>query len=163
MSSKNSEHTNTGEYKSVTADTPTLVAKKPTTQKDGPKPGWLKRKYLKIKNALGEFWVVGRYGFQLGGTAGLVLGFLVGGFESIRMKSFWPLPMAMIGSGFTFGCIFAVSTVLRTQDEKSFQMNRKMPYGNYEMVYFDKQTGKFVRKTVPIFQQYEKFEENRKI
>jgi hypothetical protein len=150
-SPNNTEHTHSSDYKSVTASAPTLVTKKTVTTKDGPKPGWLKRKYIKIKGALAEFWVVGRYGFQLGGAAGLMLGFLVGGFESIRMKSFWPLPLAMIGSGFTFGCIFAISTMLRTQEEGKYAYSRQM---QYEMVFYDKESGKYVRKTIPTFPSY---------
>lgn len=152
MSGEKSNDNN--EYKSLTVSAPTIVKKQ---TKEGPKPGWLKRKYLKIKGAASDFWVVGRYGFQLGGAAGLLLGFLVGGFESIRMKSFWPLPMAMIGSGFTFGSIFAISSVMRTQDENgSMRMNRK-----YEIVYYDQNLGKYVRKGLSEFSNNESLKNNK--
>jgi len=121
-SEKSSDTSN--EYKSVTAITPQSKALEH-------KPTWLGRKYLKIKKALGDFWVVGRYGFQLGGMAGLCLGFLVGGYESIRMKSIWPIPIAMIGSGITFGSIFAISTVLRAHINDSSE--------EIEVIYYDDQ------------------------
>ncbi len=131
-----------GQYKSIKATTPTPTQ----VAKSKEQPGWLKRKYLKIKKAFAEFWVVGRYGFQLGGLAGIILGFFVGGFESVRMKSLWPLPLAMIGSGFTFGCIFAISTVLRSQDK----LNYKYTNDSLQIVYYDQISGKYMRKNISL-------------
>jgi hypothetical protein len=130
------------QYKSIKATIPTPTA----VVKSKEHPGWLKRKYLKIKKALADFWVVGRYGFQLGGLAGIILGFFVGGFESIRMKSLWPLPLAMLGSGFTFGCIFAISTVIRSQDN----LNYKYTNNSLQIVFYDKETGKYLRRNIPL-------------
>lgn len=132
-----------GQYKSIKATTPSATAV--VRSKD--QPGWLKRKYLKLKKALGDFWVVGRYGFQLGGLAGIILGFFVGGFESIRMKSLWPLPLAMLGSGFTFGCIFAISTVIRAQDNG---LNYKYTNDSLHVLYYDKESGKYLRKSISL-------------
>ncbi len=130
------------QYKSIKATTPTPTA----VVKIKEQPGWLKRKYLKLKKAFADFWVVGRYGFQLGGLAGIILGFFVGGFESVRMKSLWPLPLAMIGSGFTFGCIFAISTVLRSQEI----LNYKYTHDSLQIVYYDQESGKYLRKNVSL-------------
>jgi hypothetical protein len=137
---KNSNIDNS-DYKSVKAITPKT---KPTEVN---KPSWLGRKYLKMKKAAKEFWVVGKYGFQLGGAAGLILGFLVGGFEALRMKSIWPLPIAMLGSGITFGSIFAISTVLRSDDQQT-----KV---KFEIVYYDKNLDKYVRMKTPLFKYTE--------
>jgi hypothetical protein len=130
------------EYKSIKATTPTPTA----VVKSKEQPGWLKRKYIKIKKAAADFWVVGRYGFQLGGLAGIILGFFVGGFESIRMKSLWPLPLAMLGSGFTFGCIFAISTVIRSQDN----LNYKYTNNSLQIVYYDQESGKYMRRNISL-------------
>ncbi len=127
------------EYKSVQAHQPSITSLQ--SKEAGPRPGWLKRKYLLIKKAGADFWVVGRYGFQLGGLAGLILGFVFGGYESMRMKSIWPLPIAMISSGFTFGCIFAISTVLRAKTEKE-----EYDYPNYDLIYYDSFRGRWVRE-----------------
>ena len=109
--------------------------------------GWLKRKYIKIKKAIGDFWVVGRYEFELGGLAGLILGFFVGGFESIRMKSLWSLPLAKIGSGFTFVCIFAISTVIIAQDNK---LDYTYTNDSLQILYYDQESGKYLRKNISL-------------
>jgi hypothetical protein len=130
------------EYKALKVNSPNPKAKKPQSLE---KPNWFKRKYIKIKGAANEFWVVGKYGFQLGGMAGIILGFFVGGFESIRMKSIWPMPLAMLGSGFTFGCIFAISTVLRSDDNNNNSNNELGVKNNYEIVYYDQKQGKYIK------------------
>ena len=108
---------------------------------------------MKIKKALGEFWVVGKYGFGLGCLAGGALGFCLGAYESIRMRSLWPLPLAMMGSAFTFGCIFAVSTVIRADDQKSDILMM-------EVIYFDNFDRIYKRKSVSVM---DKFYTDRKI
>jgi hypothetical protein len=145
MSSEN-KHSSTKsseEYKSLKAETPN--SKKTELQK---KPTWIGRKYLKIKKALFDFWVVGGYGFKLGGAAGLILGFCVGGFESLRMKSFWPLPIAMIGSCITFGSIFAISTVLRSEEDIN---GEKIIM---DIVYYDEIEGKYKKKNISLIQKF---------
>lgn len=81
------------------------------------KQSWFKRKYIKLKNATKEFWVMGKYGFIMGGLAGTLLGTIYGTFEAYRMKSFLPIPLAICGSGFFFGMIFAISSVIRADGE----------------------------------------------
>ncbi len=127
-------------YKSIKASTPKTRSE---NQEGVSKPSWIGRKCMKIQKALGDFWVVGKYGFQLGGSAGLILGFLVGGFEAMRMKSIWPLPIAMFGSGMTFGSIFAISTVLRADGSTE---KTKM-----EIVFYDQKEGIYKRREVPLF------------
>jgi hypothetical protein len=95
------------------------------------KDGFIKRKWKRIKNAMKEFWVVGKHGFKFGFMAGGALGFLLGLYESIRMRSIIPLPIAIVGSGFTFGCIFAVSTVVRTESDLKEEIC-------FEIGYFEK-------------------------
>ncbi len=134
------------QYKSVKANIPSAKIVEQDS-KNIKQPGWLKRKYIKIRKAFADFWVVGKYGFQLGGLAGLILGSVVGGIESIRMNSFWPLPLAMLGSGMTFGSIFAISTLLRSQQEAKLN---NTPI-EYEIVYYDDKSNKFIKAKVPMF------------
>lgn len=129
-------------------DYKTVVAKKPQIKRPENTPGWLGRKYLKIRKAISEFWVVGKFGFQLGGAAGLILGFFVGGFQAIQMKSLWPLPLAMIGSGFTFGCIFSISTLLRSKEGGDLS---DTPGLFAYAVYYDDKENKFIRTLVPCY------------
>jgi hypothetical protein len=143
MSSQNKD-----EYKSVLAHTPTINTVK-SKEEGQQRPSWIKRKYLLIKKAAGDFWVVGRYGFQLGGLAGVILGTIFGGYESMRMKSFWPLPIAMFSSGFTFGCIFAISSVLRAKDNNEGEI-----FPQYEIIWYDSTKGSWVRKSKEINEKY---------
>ncbi len=136
------------EYKSVLAHTPTITSVK-SKEEGQHRPGWFKRKYLLIKKAAGDFWIVGRYGFQLGGLAGVILGFIFGGYESLRMKSFWPLPIAMLSSGFTFGCIFAISSVLRAKED-----NEGILFPKYELIWYDRVKGSWVHKSSELSEKY---------
>lgn len=145
------------DYKSLQASTPPVIAQKNLNTEEK-KRGWIGRKYYKIKKAAGEFWVAGRYGFQLGGIAGLILGFFVGGFESIRMKSIWPMPLAMLGSGFTFGSIFAISTVIRSEENYNYS-NASI---NIDYVYYDETDEKFKKGRIG-FIDYNLSKKNNKI
>jgi hypothetical protein len=87
------------------------------------KPSWIRRKYLRLKEAAGNFWVMGKSGFYFGGTAGAVLGSLLGLYESYRMKSFIPLPLAMISGAITFGSIFAISSVIRSENDEEVEFS----------------------------------------
>ena len=137
------------EYKSIGAKDMSQQVKKPlnisNTQENKTKsnnPNWIKRKTIKIKKAASDFWIMGKQGFTIGCLAGACLGFFAGGYESIRMRSLWPLPLAMIGSGLTFGCIFAISTVVRAEENNNINENVL----KYEIVYFDKNSKCFIRK-----------------
>jgi len=109
------------------------------------KPTGLKRKYIRLKQAGANFWVLGKTGFQLGLLAGGILGFVFGAFESIRIKSFLPLPMAMIAGSVSFGFIFAVSTVIRSNPADGES-------GKYmlETIHFDKITNSYVKTVLPL-------------
>jgi hypothetical protein len=158
MSDKNHTNKEQNDYKPIQTTKPTMVLanSQPGDKGAFEKPSWITRKYRKIRKALGEFWVVGRYGFQLGGVAGLILGFFVGGYESVRMKSFWPLPIAMLGSGFTFGCIFAISTVLRSHNIDG--ENKLL----WEVIYYDEKNNKYIKAAYP-FNEKEFYFKNTKI
>lgn len=133
------------EYKSVEAIKPVIEtqASKQKISQNGQRPGWFKRKYLLIKKAIGEQWVVGRYGFQLGGIAGMILGSIFGGYEAYRMKSIWPIPIAMLTSGITFGGIFAISSILRSKEDVDNQIE-------FEVIYYDSIKRKWISNSSPI-------------
>jgi hypothetical protein len=120
------------DYKTLRASKPKLLQEISKTDKN--RKGFLQRKYLKIKKALGDFWVLGGWGFKFGGLVGLTLGAVFGGFESIRMKSIYPMPAAMIGFGLFFGGIFAVSSILKSKDGKFVNQNKYI----YHVVFLDK-------------------------
>ena len=114
------------------------------------KPSGLKRKYNRIKDAFKRFWALGKTGFELGAYAGGALGFCLGTYESIRIKSFLPLPLAIIGTAFSFGFIFAVSTVVRSN-----------PYDNskeylLETIYYDTNTNSYKKRLISFNEKYEK-------
>jgi len=108
------------------------------------KPGRLKRKYIRIKDAMKRFWAVGKTGFQLGAYAGGALGFILGAYESFRIKSFLPLPLAIIGTGFSFGFIFAISTVVRSHPNNN---ENKKYY--FETMFYDSSTNSYIQKSIP--------------
>jgi hypothetical protein len=87
------------------------------------KPSWIVRKMNKIGGALGTFWVMGKSGFYFGAKVGGVLGGILGLWESYRMKSIIPLPLAMLTSAFTFGSIFSVSSMIRSENDKEVEFN----------------------------------------
>lgn len=138
------------EYKSIgTSNNVDIKPSEPIKPKliEVKKPGWIKRKSIKIKKAMGEFWVLGKQGFFLGCMAGGALGFLLGGYESFRMRSLWPLPLAMIGSAFSFGCIFAISTVIRSESGKGDELEVKV-------LYFDRFEGRYKMKSYSLNENY---------
>jgi len=110
---------------------------------------WIDKKFGKVKKACKEFWVVGKTGFLFGGMVGCCLGLVFGGYESIRQRSIWPLPLAMLGSGFSFACIFGVSTLIRLEKDSN-----KTFY--FEILEFDPITNKYNRKKVNYFEKIPK-------
>ena len=118
------------DYKSISTSTSPNSVQDVNPQSSG----FLARKYRRVKKALGEFWVVGKHGFKFGFMAGGALGFLLGLYESLKMKSFLPLPLAVIGSGCTFGFIFAISTVVRSKSDTNEEILFEIGYfkdGNF--------------------------------
>jgi hypothetical protein len=87
------------------------------------KPNWVVRKMNRLGGALGDFWVMGKSGFYFGAKVGGVLGGVLGLWESYRMKSIIPLPLAMLTSAFTFGSIFCVSSMIRSENDKDIEFN----------------------------------------
>jgi hypothetical protein len=110
---------------------------------------WLDKKFGKIKKACKEFWVVGKTGFMFGGLVGCCLGLVFGGYESIRQRSIWPLPLAMLGSGFSFACIFGVSTLIRLEKDSNKTFH-------FEIVVLDPKTNKYERKEINYFERIPK-------
>ena len=107
---------------------------------------WVDRKAQKMRKAAHETWLVGKQGFLFGCLVGSCLGLVFGGYESIRSRSIWPLPLAMIGSGATFACIFGISTVIRVEKntEKEF---------SFEVLIFDEKTNSFNTKKLNYLQK----------
>jgi hypothetical protein len=87
------------------------------------KPSWIVRKMNRLGGALGGFWVQGKSGFYFGAKVGGVLGAVLGLWECYRMKSIIPLPLAMLTSAFTFGSIFSVSSMIRSENKKDIEFN----------------------------------------
>jgi len=110
---------------------------------------WLDKKFGKIKKACKEFWVVGKTGFMFGGLVGCCLGLVFGGYESIRQRSIWPLPLAMLGSGFSFACIFGVSTLIRLEKDSNKTFH-------FVIVVLDPKTNKYERKEINYFERIPK-------
>lgn len=110
---------------------------------------WVDKKFGKIKKACREFWIVGKTGFMFGGLVGCCLGLVFGGYEAIRQRSIWPLPLAMLGSGFSFACIFGVSTLIRLEKDSNKTFH-------FEIVVFNPNTNKYERKVINYFERVPK-------
>lgn len=110
---------------------------------------WVDKKVGKIRKAFKEFWVVGKTGFMFGGMVGCCLGLVFGGYEAARQRSVWPIPLAMLGSGFSFACIFGVSTLIRLEKDsnKSF---------HFEIVVLNPKTNKYEKKEISYFEKIPK-------
>eukprot|EP00340_Litonotus_pictus_P007507 CAMPEP_0170515046 /NCGR_PEP_ID=MMETSP0209-20121228/1537_1 /TAXON_ID=665100 ORGANISM="Litonotus pictus, Strain P1" /NCGR_SAMPLE_ID=MMETSP0209 /ASSEMBLY_ACC=CAM_ASM_000301 /LENGTH=153 /DNA_ID=CAMNT_0010799363 /DNA_START=6 /DNA_END=467 /DNA_ORIENTATION=+ len=79
------------------------------------KPNWFRRKGRKIKKIMGDFWMVGKTGFMMGGFVGLVMGFLGGCLTAYKTKTLLYIPIGMISSGIFFASLMSVGACLRTE------------------------------------------------
>ena len=50
----------------------------------------------------------------MGGTIGGIFGGVMGVYQAIQMRSFLPIPLAMIASGGSFGFFMGLGMTLRT-------------------------------------------------
>ena len=53
-------------------------------------------------------------GFKMGGLVGSGFGAAVGTYQAIQMRNPAVIPLAMLGTGFTFGCTMGLSAVIRS-------------------------------------------------
>lgn len=116
---------------------------------EGSNFSWVDKKFGKIKKACKEYWVVGKTGFLFGGLVGCCLGLVFGGYEAVRQRSIWPLPLAMLGSGFSFACIFGVSTLIRLEKESKNTFN-------FEVIIYDPNSNTYNRKKISYFDKIKK-------
>lgn len=105
------------------------LQKEPVEKK---KPNWFKRKAKKIQKSLGEFWMLGKTGFLMGGLVGLVMGFLGGCVSAYSSKSLLPIPIAMCASGLFFGSLMGVGACLRS--ETIIYDKNNNPYAYYAVI-----------------------------
>jgi hypothetical protein len=87
-------------------------------RKSGHQTSWFARKMERFSKATGEFWVMGKQGFIMGSMCGGILGAILGTYESIRAKSFLPLPLSVITMAVFFGGIMGVSSLIRSKDDE---------------------------------------------
>ncbi len=80
------------------------------------RPGFIARKSKRLKKALGEFWILGKSGFLMGGIVGGIMGFLGGCVSAYTTKTLLPIPIAMCASGFFFASLMSIGACLRTED-----------------------------------------------
>lgn len=77
------------------------------------KTPFVQRNVMKAKGFAVRSWMIGKYGFKMGACVGSCVGFGVGVVQALKIKNVWPIPMAVVGSGFVFGTMFAFSSVLK--------------------------------------------------
>ena len=80
------------------------------------RPGFIARKSKRLKKALGEFWILGKSGFLMGGIVGGIMGFLGGCVSAYTTKTLLPIPIAMCASGFFFASLMSIGACLRTEE-----------------------------------------------
>jgi hypothetical protein len=95
----------------------------------GSKSSWFSRKLKRFSKASNEFWVMGKQGFIMGSICGAVLGGILGTYESIRSKSFLPLPLSIFMMAGFFGGIMGVSSLIRNHNDEKIL---------FRVIYIDK-------------------------
>jgi hypothetical protein len=105
---------------------------------------WFDKKSKKLKRSLNEFLIVGKSGFLLGGLIGCSIGTIFGGYESFRQKSFWPFPLAIIGSGIIFANFFGIINIMRSEVNNSEDLY-------YENLIFQEKKGIYEYRKIKFF------------
>lgn len=128
--------------KSKTVSTEELIKSdlKNEPQEKSNKPGFIKRKTKRLKKAFGEFWVVGKTSFLMGGLVGSIMGFLYGCVSAYQTKTLLVIPLAMMSSGFFFASLMTVGAVLRSEDGKEYAL---LDYP-YQTLIYNKQTKNYL-------------------
>ena len=128
--------------KSKTVSTEELIKSdlKNEPQEKSKKPGFIKRKTKRLKKAFGEFWVVGKTSFLMGGLVGSIMGFLYGCVSAYQTKTLLVIPIAMLSSGFFFASLMTVGAVLRSEDGKEYLLL----YNPYQTLTYSEKAGKYI-------------------
>ena len=79
-------------------------------------PTRLERKFNRIFGSAGQTTQTFVTGFKMGALVGGAFGGVMGTYQAIQMRSFLVIPMAMIGSGVSFGFFMGLGMTIRTQE-----------------------------------------------
>ena len=76
----------------------------------------MQRKFKRIFGSAGQTTNLFFAGFKMGGLVGGGFGAAIGTYQAIQMRNMAVIPLAMVGTGFTFGCTMGLSAVIRSGD-----------------------------------------------
>ena len=79
-------------------------------------PTRLERKFKRIFSAGGATTQTFSTGFKMGALVGGAFGGVMGTYQAIQMRSFMVIPIAMVGSGVSFGFFMGLGMTLRSGD-----------------------------------------------
>ena len=79
-------------------------------------PTRIERKFKRIFGAAGQTSQLFITGFKMGGLVGGVFGGVMGTYQAIQMRSIMVIPLAMLGSGFSFGCCMGLGMAIRSSE-----------------------------------------------
>ena len=77
-------------------------------------PTRMQRKFKRIFGSGKQTTGLFVQGFKMGGLVGSGFGAAVGTYQAIQMRNPAVIPLAMLGTGFTFGCTMGLSAVIRS-------------------------------------------------
>lgn len=97
------------------------------------KPSFVQRKYKRIKSAFSGFWVAGKTGFLMGSIVGCTMGFIFGCVSAYQSKTLIVIPLSMATSGFFFGSLMCVGSILRNEEIERLEGSEGFDYSN---IYF---------------------------
>ncbi len=79
-------------------------------------PTRMERKFKRIFGAAGTSTGLFVNGFKMGALVGGCFGGVLGTYQAIQMRSFMVIPLAAVGSGFSFGCCMGLGMMIRTSE-----------------------------------------------
>jgi len=79
-------------------------------------PTRIERKFKRIFGAAGQTSSLFVNGFKMGALVGGAFGGVLGTYQAIQMRSFMVIPLAAVGSGFSFGCCMGLGMMIRTSE-----------------------------------------------
>eukprot|EP00806_Schmidingerella_arcuata_P006723 Macronucleus_7132.p2 GENE.Macronucleus_7132~~Macronucleus_7132.p2 ORF type:complete len:127 (+),score=14.84 Macronucleus_7132:1-381(+) len=79
-------------------------------------PTRIERKFKRIFGAAGQTSNLFVTGFKMGALVGGGFGAAIGTYQAVKMRNFAVIPLAMVGTGFSFGCTMGLSAMIRSGD-----------------------------------------------